>query len=286
MPPLKDPEDDVDVSVIIPTHNRLWALPGAIESVQEQRFTRWELIVVDDGSTDGTRDWIKRHAPRVRYIYQENRGVSAARNRGIAQANGRYIAFLDSDDRWMPEKLARQVSVMEAEGAEVSYTDEIWIRNKRRVNPKKRHKKFTGDIFLQSLPLVIVSPSSVMIQRLVLSDVGLFDEMLLACEDYDLWLRITSRYHVRYIDEALIVKTGGHDDQLSHRFWGLDMLRLYALEKILNTEKLSRERARAVMEEIVKKGRVVLGGAKKRGNDPAVRYYEDMVNRYERLLEI
>ena len=114
---------------------------------------------------------------------------------------------------------------------------------------------------------------------------GLFDEKLLACEDYDLWLRITSRYPVRFIDDALIVKTGGHDDQLSRRFWGLDMLRIYALEKILHGEDLSRERSRAVIEEIVKKGRVVLGGARKRGNDPATRYYEDMVKRYERRLE-
>jgi len=240
---------------------------------------------VDDGSTDQTCDWIKKYAPRARYIYQSNRGVSAARNRGIMASVGRYIAFLDSDDRWLPEKLTRQVSVMEKEGANVSYTDEIWIRNGRRVNPKKRHKKFSGDIFLQSLPLVIVSPSSAMIRREVFSDVGLFDEALLACEDYDLWLRLTCRYSVKYIDEALIVKTGGHDDQLSRRFWGLDMLRLYALEKILATDELSPERARAVMEEIVRKGRVVLGGAKKRGNDPAVRYYEDMVNRYERRLE-
>lgn len=240
---------------------------------------------MDDGSTDQTCDWIKKYAPRARYIYQSNRGVSAARNRGIMASVGRYIAFLDSDDRWLPEKLTRQVSVMEKEGANVSYTDEIWIRNGRRVNPKKRHKKFSGDIFLQSLPLVIVSPSSAMIRREVFSDVGLFDEALLACEDYDLWLRLTCRYSVKYIDEALIVKTGGHDDQLSRRFWGLDMLRLYALEKILATDELSPERARAVMEEIVRKGRVVLGGAKKRGNDPAVRYYEDMVNRYERRLE-
>ena len=281
----RNTEDDVVVSVVIPTHNRAWALPSAVESVFEQRFDRWELIVVDDGSTDGTGDWIQKHAPRARYIYQDNRGVSTARNRGIEAARGRYIAFLDSDDRWLPEKLARQVAVMEGEGADVSYTDEIWIRNGRRVNPKKRHKKHSGDIFLQSLPLVIVSPSSVMIRREVFSDVGLFDETLLACEDYDLWLRITCRYPVKYIDEALIVKTGGHDDQLSHRWWGLDMLRVYALEKILAVDELSPERARAVMEEIVRKGRVVLGGAKRRGNDPAVRYYEDMVNRYERRLE-
>jgi glycosyltransferase involved in cell wall biosynthesis len=281
----RESSDDVVVSVVIPTHNRLWTLPAAVESVCGQRFDRWELIVVDDGSTDHTCDWMAQHAPGARYIYQENRGVSAARNRGIEASVGRYIAFLDSDDRWLPEKLSRQVSVMEDEGAMVSYTDEIWIRNGRRVNPRERHRKYDGDIFLQSLPLVIVSPSSVMIEREVFRDVGLFDETLLACEDYDLWLRLTSRYTVRYIDEALIVKTGGHDDQLSRRFWGLDMLRIYALEKILAGGGLSPERARAVMEEIVKKGRVVLGGAKKRGNDPAVQYYEDMVERYERRLE-
>jgi glycosyltransferase involved in cell wall biosynthesis len=273
------------VSIIIPTFNRLWTLPDAIESVLAQTYREYELIVVDDGSTDGTGGWFHEtiRDDRVRYIKKENGGVSSARNVGIQSARGQYIAFLDSDDQYLPPKLERQVAVMDR-GHPVSYTDEIWIRNGRRVNPKKKHQKYGGDIFIQSLPLVIISPSSVMLRRSVIDEVGLFDESMPACEDYDLWLRLTSRFPVFFINEPLIVKFGGHTDQLSRRYWGLDMLRIYALEKLLDFDGLDDGKRNAVIFEIMKKARVVRGGAKKRGNEVVAALYGEKIKMYEREL--
>jgi len=274
----------VAVSVIIPTYNRMRPLEDAVKSVQSQTYRDFELIIVDDGSTDGTDRLIEKSAPDAVYIRQENRGVSSARNRGILASKGKYIAFLDSDDRWLPEKLSLQVGAME-EGHFVSHTEEIWIRNGRRVNPGARHKKHSGDIFLKSLPLVVISPSSVMIRREIFDDVGLFDEKLLAAEDYDMWLRITVSYPVHFIEKPLIIKNGGHEDQLSRKYWGLDMLRIYALEKILSSGVLEGDERLgervAVMEEIVKKARIVSGGAKKRGNVDGERYFKNKAREYE-----
>lgn len=274
----------VTVSVVIPTYNRLWSLKDAVKSVKSQTYTDFEMILVDDGSTDGTDRWIEKSVSGVVYIRQENRGVSSARNRGIEASRGEYIAFLDSDDRWLPEKLSIQVEAMEG-GHSISHTEEIWMRNGVRVNPRIRHKKHSGNIFLKSLPLVIISPSSVMIRREVFDDVGLFDENLLAAEDYDMWLRITARYPVHFIDSPLIVKTGGHEDQLSQKYWGLDMLRIYALEKILRSGVLDgyrrREERNAVMKEIVKKARIVRGGAKKRGNVEGETFFNNKAKEYE-----
>jgi glycosyltransferase involved in cell wall biosynthesis len=278
----------VTVSVIIPTYNRLWAIKDAVKSVHRQTYIDYELIVVDDGSTDGTGEWINKFASDAIYIWQENRGVSSARNSGIAVARGKYIAFLDSDDRWLPEKLTVQVEAMEG-GDPVSHTEEIWIRNGKRVNPRVKHKKHSGNVFLKSLPLVIISPSSVMIKREIFDEVGLFDESLLAAEDYDMWLRITAIYSVHFVEVPLIIKNGGHKDQLSQKYWGLDMLRIYALEKVLKSgvldgEERLEERV-AVVEEILKKAVVVFKGAKKRGNVEGADYFENKAKEYEKYIE-
>jgi len=185
------------VSVIIPTYNRALYLKEAIDSVLSQDFCDFELIVVDDGSTDATSDIIDSYNGAFRYICQRHRGVSAARNTGISHAKGTFVAFLDSDDLWLPKKLSAQVDFFrEHPEALICQTEEIWIRNGTRVNSKKRHKKYSGDIFEKALPLCIVSPSAVMIKKNLFDLVGLFDESLPVCEDYDLWLRISARYPV------------------------------------------------------------------------------------------
>ncbi|MBN1572244.1 MAG: glycosyltransferase family 2 protein [Deltaproteobacteria bacterium] len=284
----KDKGSPIAVSVIIPTYNRIRSLEDAIKSVHSQTYGDFELIIVDDGSTDGTDRLIEKSAPDAVYIRQENRGVSSARNRGILASRGKYIAFLDSDDRWLDEKLSLQVKAMD-EGHLVSHTEEIWIRNGVRVNPGARHRKHSGNVFVKSLPLVIISLSSVIIRREVFDDVGLFDEKLLAAEDYDMWLRITARYPVHFIERPLIVKTGGHRDQLSRRYWGLDMLRIYALEKILRSGVLDGDERQgdriAVMEEIVKKAKIVGGGAKKRGNIEGEIYFKNKAREYEEKIQ-
>ena len=210
------------VSVIIPTFNRARKVSRAISSVLAQTFLDFELIVVDDGSSDGTKDMTARFGTRINLIaHTTNLGVSAARNTGIRRSSAPLIAFLDSDDYWLPEKLATQMSFFETQPhALACQTEEIWIRKGQRVNPGKRHIKPSGDIFESSLKLCLVSPSAVMLKRSLLDEVGLFDEHLPACEDYDLWLRISCRHPVYLLDRQLVIKEGGHKDQLSRHYRG------------------------------------------------------------------
>lgn len=268
------------VSVIIPTFNRAWAVGRAIDSVLSQDYPNFELIVVDDGSTDPTRDLLSAYTDRIVCIYQSNQGVSAARNRGIAAASGDLIAFLDSDDYWLTDKLSRQVGFFNGRpGALICQTEEIWIRNGRRVNPRRRHQKPAGDIFIPSLELCLVSPSAVMMERALLNKMGGFDENLPACEDYDLWLRVSCQYPVHLIQTPLIVKQGGHADQLSRRP-GLDKYRIFAIEKILAARSLSAEKYRAAVKVLKQKCEIYAAGCYKRGKDKEADYYLGLAQKY------
>lgn len=261
------------VSVILPTFNRGWIVSEAIESVLLQTFEEAELIVVDDGSTDNTPEVLECFKDHIISIKQENSGVSAARNTGMAHARGRYFAFLDSDDLWLPEKLSEQISFFRSQpDALICQTEEIWIRNGLRVNPKERHKKLSGDIFIPSLALCLVSPSAVMIKRELIDEVGGFDEDLPACEDYDLWLRISRKYPVHLINKFLIVKRGGHEDQLS-RASGLDRFRIASLKKMLDHTPLSPVQFEAAADMIREKCAVYAGGCKKRDRQEEAAYY-------------
>jgi glycosyltransferase involved in cell wall biosynthesis len=255
-------------SVIIPVHNRYRPVKEAIDSVLAQTFTDYELIVVDDGSTDDTPRVQQEYAERIRYLRQENRGVSAARNAGVAASSAQWLAFLDSDDAWLPEKLARQARYIEENpGMNILQTDESWIRRGRRVNPRNRHLKRDGHIFLDSLELCLISPSAVVLSRECFDRYGPFDEDLPACEDYDLWLRVTAREPVGLAPEKLVERRGGHPDQLSAHYPAMDRFRVYAILKLLEREGPSlppeyRARAAAVALE---KTRILLNGAIKRG---------------------
>ncbi|MBW2059684.1 MAG: glycosyltransferase [Deltaproteobacteria bacterium] len=262
------------VSVIIPTYNRAFFLCEAVESVLNQTFRDFELIVVDDGSTDPTPFVLRRWKGKVRWVRQENSGVSRARNVGIQCSRGRYICFLDSDDLWLRGKLEAQVDFLDANPHyPVCYTDEIWIRRGRRVNPGRVHAKYSGWIFDRCLPLCIISPSSVMMRREVLDVVGGFDEDLPVCEDYDLWLRIASRYPIFFLDIPLIVKRGGHADQLSNRSWGNDRYRVLALSKQLAGNRLLPSERQAAVEMLEKKCLILARGFLKRGRiEEAMRY--------------
>ena len=273
---------DPTVSVILPTYNRGWVLREAIDSVLAQDFTDFELIVVDDGSTDDTEQLLDAYDQDLIVLRQSNRGVSAARNRGIAAAGGRLVAFLDSDDLWLPGKLTRQVAFFNSNPAAViNQTEEIWIRNGVRVNPKTRHHKLSGMIFEQSLALCLVSPSAVMIKRALFDEVGLFDEGLPACEDYDLWLRISWRYPVHLIETPLIVKRGGHADQLS-KAPGLDKYRIQALKKIIESGQLEPDLYRAAVRTLLEKCTIFAGGCRKRGKDAEAQYHEELAGKYKR----
>lgn len=268
------------VSVIIPTYNRADRLKTAIDSVLGQTYPFFELIVVDDGSTDGTPDLLATIRHPIRVIRQENTGVSAARNRGIQTASGELIAFLDSDDYWLPDKLAAQVAFFnDHPQAVICQTEETWIRNGRRVNPKLRHRKYPGMIFEKSLPLCLISPSAVMMRKSLLDEVGLFDESLPACEDYDLWLRITWKYPVGLIETPLIVKQGGHPDQLS-RMAELDRYRIQAIVKILERDCLSPAQHKAALATLAEKCTIYVNGCRKRGRADEAAAYLGLVKRF------
>ncbi len=262
------------VSVIIPTRDRAALLPRALDSIRAQTRRPDQVMVVDDGSRDETAALLARRYPEVEYLYQAPRGVSAARNLGIRRARGRWLAFLDSDDAWLPHKLARQLALLEAEPHwRIVHGDEIWIRHGRRVNPMKKHAKSGGWIFERCLPRCVISPSAVLVHRSVFETVGLFDEDLPACEDYDLWLRICCRLPVGYVAEPLIVKYGGHADQLSRRHWGMDRFRIQALDRLLRSAPLSPEQRAAALATLREKVRIYTQGALKRGRlEEAARY--------------
>jgi glycosyltransferase involved in cell wall biosynthesis len=216
----------------------------------------------------------------IRLIVQANRGVSAARNRGVEVARGKYLAFLDSDDFWLPKKLAAQVKFLESHSNyQICQTEEIWFRGGVRVNPKKIHRKPSGDIFLPSLDLCLVSPSAVMMTRELLVALGGFDESLPVCEDYDLWLRIAVEREVPLISTPLVVKRGGHADQLSRSQWGIDRYRVTALQKLLRSG-LSGAKRRQAHEVLRRKVAILARGARKRGKAEEAQAFEAVLSEF------
>jgi glycosyltransferase involved in cell wall biosynthesis len=274
----------IEISVIIPTYNRAGFLQEAIRSVCDQDFwqegTGWEFLVVDDGSTDGTAEVLRSHAASVSCVRQPHAGVSAARNRGLRMTRGEYVAFLDSDDLWEPHKISRQMRFMtERADAVVVCSEETWIRNGVFVNPRRKHQKYSGWVFEKFLPLCLLSLSSALFRRRVFDEIGIFDEDLPACEDYDLGIRLAHRYPVYTLPDALIVKRGGHADQLSKQYWGMDRFRVSALEKALELD-LTPDQRRLVQAELARKCRILSIGFRKRGKHAEAKSYEDRLHLY------
>jgi len=264
------------ITVVIPTYNRASFLREALQSVFAQTLKPMEVIVVDDGSTDETLEMCEKEFPWVRYYYQENRGVSAARNVGIKASRGDWIALLDSDDAWVPEKLEEQWQfVQENQEAKIVQTEEIWIRKGKRVNPKKIHQKKSGWIFEDCIPLCIISPSAVMIHKDVINKIGLFDEELGTCEDYDLWLRISLHYPIYLLEKSLIIKRNGHMGQLSATH-GQDANRVQALLKILKDPEMNVTQTDLVKKDIIRRSKILAQGCLKREKLEEAKYYQSI----------
>ena len=276
----------MNFSVIIPVYNRPKLIQRAINSVINQSKSAQEIIVINDGSIDQTKSVLAKYQKDIIVIDQPNLGVSAARNTGIKLAKNDWLAFLDSDDEWHKDKLlkAEEFHYKNPE-YKIFQTDEIWIRNNRRVNPKIKHKKYGGWIFKKSLPLCIVSPSAVVIYKDIFSDVGLFDEKFIVCEDYDLWLRVARKYPIGLDEFKGLIKYGGHHDQLSRKYWGMDHFRIIAMEKHLNDPSLPDEQHLWILKEVIEKLNVLIQGYKKRNKDVSefqekLKKYMDKLSRY------
>ncbi len=267
------PEAEVDV--VIPTFNRRNFLPAAIDSVLAQTHRKFNCLVIDDGSRDGTGELIKQYGGTVTYLRQENGGPASARNRGIRAGRAEMIAFLDSDDRWEPEKLEIQTAAMEKEPEFlISHTQETWYRRGEVLPQKKRHRKPAGEIFVRALSLCVVSMSTVMVRREIFDRVGYFDEDLPCCEDYDFWLRASRKSRFLLVDRPLTLKEGGRPDQVSAVYrQGMDRFRIRSLVNLIEREDLNGEEETLVRAELERKCRIYGQGALKRGREEEGRYF-------------
>ena len=266
------------VSVVIPTFNREVLIQRALHSVIKQQNVRTEIIVVDDGSTDNTEQVIREKFKSVKYLKKNNAGVSSARNIGIKNANGNFIALLDSDDEWERSKLEIQLKYLrENHTVNLVHCNEKWIKSGFEIRQKKYHDRRPINLFERSLRRCLISPSSVLLRKELLETVGVFDETLPACEDYDLWLRILVREEIGYIEDQLIIKYGGHTDQLSIQTRYLDLYRLQSLVKLIKSPRLSKAQKMQIEKEIEYKSKIILAGAKKHEN-----YF--VINQYNQIL--
>jgi GT2 family glycosyltransferase len=257
------------VSVIIPNYNRRDKICTAIDSALNQDYPNIEVIVTDDGSTDGSYEFLsdKYQQQNFSIIKSENHGVSHARNLALKQAQGKWVAFLDSDDFFHLNKISSQMNYLEQnQSYRICHCDEIWFLNGKRINPHKKHQKTGGDIFAKSTQLCSISISTVIISKELLFEVGLFDQSLPACEDYDLWLKITAQYPVLFLNKLLTTKFGGHADQLSKKYPIMDQFRISALENILKDPHLSATNKSAAKQTLKHKIAIILKGAIKHNN--------------------
>jgi len=268
------------VSIIIPTFNRSTVVQRAINSVLKQTYKNFELIVVDDGSTDDTELQLQNLIDNnsIHYFKKANAGVASARNFGVSKARGQWFAFLDSDDEWLPHKLQEQMTFLkEQTHLSIVYGGETWMRNGVRVNQKKIHQKFSGWIFEKCIEQCFIAPSSVLIAKKLFEEMKGFDENFVVCEDYDLWLKISSRYEIGLIEQPLIIKYGGHEDQLSTKYFAMDMWRLKAMNNILQTTSLSESNRTALVELMKIKGEILIKGYEKHGNHEAAAIVKEII---------
>ncbi len=271
----------MNITVVIPTYNRYDFLKRAIVSVISQTYKVKEIVVVDDGSSDSTSQ-ILQDFPNIKYIFQKNSGVSSARNLGIKNASHEWIAFLDSDDEWYESKLEEQVVFHKAQSdVLMSYTDEEWIRDGVSVKIPKKFRKIGLNPFNENLSFCNIAPSSALIHKTLFKSVGVFDESLDVCEDYDLWLRIALHYKIALVDKKLIKKYAGHKDQLSFKHWGMDRFRVITLEKLLEKSKnIESSKHQLIEKELLKKYSLLLKGAIKHDKIEDIKIYEEKVAKF------
>ena len=278
-------ENKYKISVVIPTLNRINTLQRALDSVINQTYKPAEIIVVDNGSSDGTLKFLKEQYPKITILTENKIGVSSARNKGIKKSINQWIALLDSDDAWHPRKLEIQTSMLNSALKEYNliHTDEVWFRNNKHINQMKKHKKQGGYIFERCLSLCCISPSSVLFKKNILDKVGLFDESLPVCEDYDMWLKICSSEEVLFAQDKLTYKYGGHKDQLSKSYWGMDRFRIKSIENIIKNFDLTYKQKKQAKKELIKKLKIIINGAFKRNNLSIVNEFSTKLEYWDKV---
>ena len=278
-------ENKYKISVVIPTLNRINTLQRALDSVINQTYKPAEIIVVDNGSSDGTLKLLREQYPKITILTENKIGVSSARNKGIKKSINQWIALLDSDDAWHPRKLEIQTSMLDNALKEYNliHTDEVWFRNNKHINQMKKHKKQGGYIFERCLSLCCISPSSVLFKKNILDKVGLFDESLPVCEDYDMWLKICSSEEVLFAQDKLTYKYGGHKDQLSKSYWGMDRFRIKSIENIIKNFDLTYKQKKQAKKELIKKLKIIINGAFKRNNLSIVNEFSTKLEYWDKV---
>ena len=269
----------LSISVIIPTLNRVNLLKRALRSVLNQTLPPDEIIVIDNGSTDDTKNMINDNFQNIKYYYLHDKGVSKARNLGIKNSNSEWLSFLDSDDEWHRKKLEKQINFIKYNSkCKFVHSNEVWLRNGIHLNQLKKHKKKGGNIFKNCLKMCCISPSSVILKKNIFYDYGFFDESFKVCEDYEMWLRISAKEEICFLEDKLLIKHGGHKDQLSKKFWGMDRFRVYAIEKNLLNNNFSKYQNGLAKFFLLQKLEVIINGAKKRNN---IETFEKFKKKYE-----
>ena len=278
-------ENKYKISVVIPTLNRINTLQRALDSVINQTYKPAEIIVVDNGSSDGTLKFLREQYPKITILTENKIGVSSARNKGIKKSINQWIALLDSDDAWHPRKLEIQTSMLDSALKEYNliHTDEVWFRNNKHINQMKKHKKQGGYIFERCLSLCCISPSSVLFKKNILDKVGLFDESLPVCEDYDMWLKICSSEEVLFAQDKLTYKYGGHKDQLSKSYWGMDRFRIKSIENIIKNFDLTYKQKKQAKKELIKKLKIIINGEFKRNNLSIVNEFSTKLEYWDKV---
>lgn len=299
-------------SIIIPTYNRAQFLKIAVNSILNQSFDNYELIIVDDGSTDNTKEIVQnyidiyRHQTsdkrqetadikkkfvnqnavlntKIKYIYQHHKGVSKARNTGITSSKGEFICFLDSDDRFLTEKLQITYDYIKKHPKHsIFHTEEIWYRKGKILTQKGYHKKPNGFVLSESVKLCCIGMSTSVFKKNVFNEIGLFDETMPACEDYDFWIRASLKFPFFLIPEILTIKEGGHPDQESKRYPAMDQLRIYSLKKILEQKILSTKNYNTIYKELIHKCNIYIKGAIKRNKIKEANYYRRIVKKLDK----
>ncbi len=258
------------ISAILPFYNRAATIRRALKSILDQTNSVNKIVLIDDGSTDDWKDQVEDliENPLIDLIQTPNRGVSHARNIGIEHAQSEWVALLDSDDMWKPNKIQMIKDFSHSEKEQnLIHSNEDWILNGKPLTQLKKHKKYGGYIFDKCLPLCSISPSASLFRRALWSDIGKFDEKMPVCEDYDFWLRVCTKHPAHFITESLVTKFGGHQDQLSRKYRAMDYWRLYALTKWILKNPNKTIHHSLVIEEILKKSNILIQGSKKHGND-------------------